>query len=85
MEHRSPQASTHSTKRVEGHEPMHAPVEPPGQSMEGTGVGLGVGLGVVVVDPPPGLLDNKSSACRLVHGEKIPFEQNERRRFSRVR
>ena len=48
------------------------------------GVAIGVAIGVVV-DPPPGLLDNKSSACRLVHGEKIPFGQNERRFFSRVR
>ena len=36
----------------------------------GNGVGAGVGA-VVVVDTPPGLLDNKSSACRLDHGEKI--------------
>ena len=47
----------------------------------GFGVG-GVGAGVVVVvDPPPGLLDNKRSACRLVHGEKIPFEQNKKNIF----
>ena len=26
---------------------------------------------VEVVDAPPGLLDNKSSVCRLDHGEKI--------------
>ena len=26
---------------------------------------------VVVVDTPPGLFDNKSSASRLVHGEKV--------------
>ena len=35
------------------------------------GVGIGVGLAVVVVDTPPGLLDNSSSASRLVHGEKV--------------
>ena len=40
----------------------------------GAGVGAVVGAGVgavVVVDTPPGLLDNSSSASRLVHGEKV--------------
>ena len=39
----------------------------------GSGVGAVVGAGVgavVVVDTPPGLLDNISSASRQVHGEK---------------
>ena len=36
----------------------------------GNGVGAGVGA-VVVVDTPPGLLINRSSASRLVHGENV--------------
>ena len=49
-----------------------------GAAVVGAGVGSGVGAvvgagvgAVVVVDTPPGLLDNSSSASRLVHGEKV--------------
>ena len=48
--------------------PLHQASKPLSQHLHAGRRGSAL---VEVVDAPPGLLDNKSSVCRLDHGEKI--------------